>query len=422
MKGFSGYFDKAATDDKELPCFTRYAIEELRKAPILIVDDVEFNLVMMGEIFRSFGFYNLHYAHDGEEALQRTLEVKPDLIILDILMPRLDGYGFIMRLRNDDAFRPMRDLPVLALTSASGDYEKRQTFKYGATDFVGKPAEKYELIARSLTHLDRRFMMQKLYMEGKRMETELDQARAMQNIILPSPEKMEEIERNYGISVSSLFRTSSELGGDFWGLEILDEHRFTFYVTDFSGHGIASALNTFRLHTLINNKDRRRSDPAAYLKNLNSHLCRLLPCGQFATMLYAVYDRRSRAVTYSSAASTFPILTRKNGDSEVINVSGYPLGATTKAEYENHVVNLHSGDLFFLYSDSLIETPFVKSNGVREALSEEEIAQRLRLLRKCSDSDDAFIEKLRREMKAIFYSEFKGAPGDDLTIAGFVAT
>ncbi|MET0154787.1 MAG: fused response regulator/phosphatase [Rickettsiales bacterium] len=421
MPGFGGYLESVGPKEKEAPCFTRYTLEELRRASILVVDDVEFNIMMIAEIFKSFGFYNLHFAYDGEDALAKTLEIKPDLVILDILMPRLDGYGYIERLRSDETFRHMRDLPVLVLTSANGEYEKRRTFKYGATDFVSKPAEKYELIARSVTHIDRRLMIKKLYTEGKRMEMELDQARAMQNVILPTERSVESVEKAYGISISSLFRTSSELGGDFWGLEPLDDDMLAFYIADFSGHGIASALNTFRLHTLIQGKNELRTDPAAYVKYLNVQLCHLLPAGQFATMFYAVYDKRDRSVRYAGAASTFPIVARKNDGSEVIEVRGFPLGATLKAEYETHVISLEKGDLLFLYSDALIETPVARKNGVKEPIDEEEIAKRLQLLRSCSKEDKDFIEKLRREIKTIFYSEFRGAPGDDLTILGVVA-
>jgi len=421
MKGFADYFEHNARHLNDLPCQTRFPPEELRKASILIVDDVEFNLMMMGEIFRSFGFYNLHFACDGEDALEKTESLKPDLVIMDILMPRLDGYGYISRLRTDGRFHDMRDLPVLMLTSASGEYEKRCAFKNGATDFVGKPAEKYELIARSATHIDRRLMMKKLTSEGKRMEAELDQARAMQNVILPTPEGIAYIERHYNVSISSFFRSSSELGGDFWGAEPLDEHRFSFYLSDFSGHGVASALNTFRLHTLMSRKDSRRGDPAAYLKNINGQLCHLLPCGQFATMFYAVYDKRDRSVAYASAASTFPIIAGKDGDAEILALDGFPLGANPKAEYDVYKRKLAQGDLFFIYSDSLIETPVSKAGGAREAISEAEIAKRLQLLRACASCDADFIEKLRREIKTIFYSEFNASPADDLTIVGMAA-
>jgi sigma-B regulation protein RsbU (phosphoserine phosphatase) len=398
--------------------YTQTPLEEIKKRCILVADDVEFNLMMFCDMFRSCGFHNLHTARNGVEALEKTRLLKPDLVVLDLIMPRLDGFGYMEEVRQDKAFA---DMPILVLTCAGGEEEKRKVFKNGGADFVCKPAEKFELMARALVHLDRRMMIRQLRASAERVEQELEQARAMQEIILPKREEIEGIERDYGVSLSSLFRSSSELGGDFWGAQRIDADRFGLYLADFSGHGVAAALNTFRLHTLAGQPDGARSDPALYLAKLNASLCELLPAGQFATMLYAAYDRRDRTLRYASAGAPLPILVRKEGEAEILQTEGLPLGARKEAAYAAGSAALREGDTFFLYSDALIETPAFGATGERSPYSEREIADRLCALRRAVPDAEEYAWRLRAEMLSIYERDFFGFLLDDLTMAAVTA-
>ncbi|MBI4685094.1 MAG: response regulator [Nitrospirae bacterium] len=118
---------------------------ESKKPKILIVDDEEKNLKLMGMILQSYG-YDFQTASNGLEALEKTKEYSPDLIFLDIMMPEMDGYETCRRLREDPAGK---FIPIVMVT-ALGDQESRNRgLEAGANDFLTKPVDKTEILIRT---------------------------------------------------------------------------------------------------------------------------------------------------------------------------------------------------------------------------------------------------------------------------------
>ena len=152
------------------------------------------------------------------------------------------------------------------------------------------------------------------------------------------------------------------LGGDFWQIFPLSKTRLGFYICDFSGHGVASALNTFRLHALVSQNNLHLKTPALFLKHLNKQMHLLLPRGQFATMFLGILDTRKKTLTYSGAGAPNPIFIRK-GRGRLLASEGLPLGILPNPEYQNSCIELQKGDILLLYSDALIEAP--NKNGKR---------------------------------------------------------
>lgn len=325
-----------------------------QNATILIADDTMLSREIIASYLRSDGFTNLVFAKDGEDTLAQVKAHNPDLIILDIIMPKLDGYEVCKALRADPLFA---ETPIIAQTALEENEGRTRIFEDGATDLILKPLNKAELIARTKIHLENRLLVKQLRAYRERTQSELDLARDMQENLNPAPEQYRGTGFDYGMRISATFQMSSELGGDMWGLVPIDAQRLGVYIVDFAGHGLGAALNTFRLHSLIWSDQIRDPDPGAYLSNLNRHLKGLLPIGQYATMLYGIIDRNKTTFSYASAACTSPLLgDSTTGAARYLDGSGVPLGVIRDARYETREVPFDQNSFLLLYSDALIET------------------------------------------------------------------
>lgn len=324
-------------------------------APILVVDDNPVNRHLLVALLQRGGFSTVSTADDGIEALQRMESVQPDLILLDLMMPRMDGFEFCRRLRAEPRWR---DVPVLVQSSLNRAEDRAQAFEAGATDYVTKPVNGQELIARVRVHLRNRALLRDLLAFRRRTERELTLARTMQKRLMPSAGRIAEAEATRGVRVAARFVPSSELGGDFWDLRPAADGRLLVYMVDFSGHGVGAALNTFRLHAIVQRMDLASLEPPAFLEALNRRLCSLLPSGQFATMLAGIIDPETDLFTYASAGSTRPMAWGPGDTAPHLGESaGLPLGLLAGATYECRSLPFPPGGRIFLYSDAAIEIP-----------------------------------------------------------------
>lgn len=330
------------------------ALPALQNATILIADDTLLSREIIASYLRADGFTNLVFAKDGEDAIAQIKAHNPDLIILDIIMPKLDGYAVCKAVRADPAFTKT---PIIAQTALEENEGRTRIFDDGATDLILKPLNKAELIARTRIHLENRLLVQQLQAYQARTQSELELACNMQENLNPTPEHYRGVGMDYGMRISATFQMSSELGGDMWGLVPIDAHRLGVYIVDFAGHGLGAALNTFRLHSLIWSEQVDDQTPDVYLQRLNRHLKGLLPVGQYATMLYGIVDRQNNTFAYASAACTSPVLgNTATGEARYLDGSGVPLGVIRDARYETREVPFDKDSFLLLYSDALIET------------------------------------------------------------------
>ncbi|MFC7047722.1 PP2C family protein-serine/threonine phosphatase [Emcibacter nanhaiensis] len=328
--------------------------QEALSACILIVDDVELNRLLISSYLGKSGFENLHFAVDGLDALDKVKKLNPDIVILDLIMPNMDGFEVCRALRQDELYV---DLPILIQTAMSEPEERAEAFEAGATDLVSKPLSPLELVSRTRIHLENRIMLRDLKGYRSRLTRDLEVAREMQKALMPGRNFLQQVEQSHRVRVRYNYESSDELGGDFWGMRVMEDGRLFFYIVDFAGHGVTAALNTFRLHSLIDHAENIPS-PEIYLKELNRQLHRLLPVEQYATMLCGYIDVPAGTLVYSSAASTTPMIGRQgSGEIRLLDPTGYPLGAMAEASFERREVSFATGDLLFLYSDVLTETP-----------------------------------------------------------------
>ncbi len=369
-----------------------------RACRVLVVDDSSVSRQLVGGFLTAAGVASVELASDGEEALARVESFAPDLVILDIVMPNLDGFEVCRRLRADPRHRR---LPILVQTGLDSLDRRMEVFQAGATDLVVKPVNGPELIARTRVHLENRLLVSSLEAYRAHVQEELALAREMQLRLLPDPAAVQAAGRRCGLDIRCHFEPSAELGGDCWGASELGDGRLGLFVADFSGHGVAAALNTFRLHALIRQAAPETTSPAAFLGRLNRHLVELLPPNQFATLLYAVLDGPGQTLTFAGAGSPRPVLGRGQR-LEMLDSSGLPLGVDAAAAYRDQTLPFAPGSFLFLYSDALTDTP--DAGGRR--LDDEDV---LSLARTAARHPDPL------PLVLAVFSSGHAAPTDDLT-------
>ena len=333
----------------------------LLQCKILVADDDPTNRFFIDQILKQCGFSDVRMATDGYEALEQLIVAPPDIFILDIVMPNLDGFALCARLRADERFT---DLPILIQTGLDSASDRAEAFRCGATDLVTKPINPDELVARISLLLEKRLLIEMLSAYQRRTQEELLLAQEMQRDLLPSPEALSAIRLRYGIDVAGYVSPCSEIGGDLWGIGEIDATLIGFYALDFSGHGIGAALNTFRIQTLIGECWALADNPARFLGSLNDRLCRILSLGQFATMLYGTIDIQTMSLTFAAAGSPAPALTGARGETScLLDGSGLPLGLSSDICYSNRHAALSSGSALFLASDAIIDSPDPRRRG-----------------------------------------------------------
>jgi len=343
--------EKISSDKMPVPGRNAALPEGVSSAQILVVDDMPLMRKMIGMSLEQGGFNNVSYADDGDDALIKIAKSMPDLVILDINMPRLSGYDVCRRLRADPT---TANLPILVQSASETAEERVEVFAVGATDFVSKPINHPELLARVCMHLENRFLIRSLSDFQDRMQSELKMAREMQHSLLPETEIVDAVQLVGDASIEAFYKASSELGGDLWGTWPLSGNKIGIYVLDVTGHGVGAALNTFSLHATMARFEDKKLDPAAFLSSLNSALVGAFQLGRFATMFYGVLDCDTHELVYAGAGAPRPIIF--GGENvRTLDSSGLPVAIVKSATYENLSDRLEPGESLFCYSDVLIE-------------------------------------------------------------------
>jgi sigma-B regulation protein RsbU (phosphoserine phosphatase) len=339
---------------------------DIMDCSILVVDDTEFNRTLITAMLQEDGFRRIDHAIDGVEALRKIAEEPPDLMILDIVMPGLDGFEVCQRLRSDERFA---DLPVLVQTALSDTEDRNRAFAVGTTDLIIKPIDRKELLARVRIHLENRVLIQKLQLYRARLESELFMAREMYNHLLPAPALMNAIGQNSAVQIRSHTALSSELGGTMWDLLPMDDERFGVYLLDVTGIGVSAALNAFRLHTVFNEVAAWAADPTRFLSEVNQRAVELFESGERAAIIYGVVDPIEDCFTYVTAAAERPILAGSDGAEVRLGVmDGLPVGVSADVRYRLHVLPFKPGDRLLLYSNAVLNGLVSTDRGAAETV------------------------------------------------------
>jgi sigma-B regulation protein RsbU (phosphoserine phosphatase) len=338
-----------------------------QSASILIVDDTPANLQVLAGMLKDRG-YKVRPVPSGKLALLAARRDPPDLILLDINMPDMNGYEVCKHLKADEL---LRGIPVIFISALTEQLDKVKAFATGGVDYITKPFQMEELHARVETHLKLRRLRteledanMQLAEANSRMSRDLLAAARIQEAFLPR-----NLPRIPGTEFAWIYRPCDELAGDGLNIIPLDSENIALYILDVSGHGVASALLSVTLSRLLS----LPSDPASILirdpdssngfdimppAEVAAQLNRLFPFDsattQFATMVYGVLNVASGEFRYVSAGHPGPVHLPCDAEPVILESPGSPIGLADEA-YEERSVHLAAGDRLYLYSDGVPE-------------------------------------------------------------------
>jgi phosphoserine phosphatase RsbU/P len=317
---------------------------------ILIVDDTPANIQILVETLK--GKYQLSVATNGKQALEMLERVQPDLILLDVMMPELDGFETCRRIKSLDAWR---DVPIIFLTSKSDTSDIVTGFEVGAVDYVAKPFNTYELLARIHTHLTIDQLRRSLEEKNAELAGELAKAAAYVRSMLPEPLSNE-------FHTEWKFIPSMQLGGDSFGYHWLDEDHLAIFLLDVTGHGVGAALLSVSVLQVLRSRSLPSADfrnPAEVLSNLNQAFPMQNNNRMFFTMWYGVYNKVTRQLRYCSGGHPPAVLlTGPNEENSKVMRLSTPclfVGVFAGAKYENAECTLGEFGELFVYSDGVYE-------------------------------------------------------------------
>jgi sigma-B regulation protein RsbU (phosphoserine phosphatase) len=314
---------------------------------ILIVDDTPINIgVISGALKDSFA---TKVATSGERALGiASGKEQPDLILLDIMMPEMDGYEVCRRLKaNPDT----RDIPVIFLTSQTEAEDETKGFEVGAVDYIHKPFSAAVVKARVRTHLMLREAHDLIARQLVEINTELEMARQIQLSILPRT-----TPKIPGMDIVARYIPMTSVAGDFYDFIVVDERHVGILIADVSGHGLPAALIASMLQVALTAQARHVSEPGEVLAGLNQALCGKFQ-HNFVTAAYVYVDLEKNTMNYAGAGHPPLLLWRKStGSVSQLLENGLVMGQFEEAKYDSLQIPIEAGDRLVLYTDGILET------------------------------------------------------------------
>jgi phosphoserine phosphatase RsbU/P len=327
-------------------------IEE--KKLVLVVDDAPANLHAVHSILKND--FKIRVATSGAKALELVMvKPYPDLILLDVMMPEMDGYEVCGILKSTPE---TSDIPVIFLTGKTEADDETKGFQVGAVDYIHKPFSPAVVRARVHTHLGLREAREQLARQLLFINNELEMAREIQLSILP-----QEIPKLDGLEITARYIPMSSVAGDFYDFIRVDDKHIGILVADVSGHGLPAALIASMLQVALAAQLIHASDPGQVLAGLHKALCGKFQ-HHFVTAVYVFVDLEKKSMSYAGAGHP-PLLLWSDSTQSTAELveNGLPLGLFPDATYSIGYRQIEAGDKVILYTDGIVETESPSQQG-----------------------------------------------------------
>lgn len=326
-------------------------------ANILVVDDIAENRDLLARRLMRMGFRQIDQAANGIEALAAIGAKSYDLVLLDIMMPELDGFGVLERLKGDGR---INDLPVVVISALNEIEPIVRCIELGAEDFIFKPFNPTLLRARVLATLEKKSLADRTRDELKRKQRELSEARTLQLALTPPPFSGAVSGRS--LSIEAVLEPAKEVGGDLVDHFRVGENLVVLLLGDVSDKGAGAALMMARTHAMFRALTARPDAADLFLAPeravglVNAALAKGNASCMFVTFLLASLDLATNRLVYVRAGHIPPF--HRNGSGVIGRLGqlgGPPLGLAEHAAYKSDSVTLAPGDRVLVVTDGFTE-------------------------------------------------------------------
>lgn len=344
---------------------------------ILLIDDDKENSDILAKNIEFLG-HKVDTAHDGFSALKLLNQNNYDLVILDIVMPGMDGYQVLEKIKSQEK---TKHLPVIVLSGLDEIDSVTRCLRLGAEDYVLKGynaiifrAKINSCLEKKRAHDNELAIMAELKYYQNLFEKDLAEAASYVRGFLPA-------KLDGPIATDYVFRPSKKLGGDFLDYHWLDEDHFAFYLLDVSGHGIGAALLSVSVANLLRSQLPNKTDllyPNMILEALNRSFLMEQQNNMYFTMWYGVYQPSTRTLLYASAGAPPAILLHSENETtlvEQLSTNDLLIGFETSYQYELKEIHIPPRSHIYLFSDGVYEIRSVN----QRMLSFKEFLEILRL-------------------------------------------
>jgi serine phosphatase RsbU (regulator of sigma subunit) len=314
---------------------------------VLIVDDNPANV----EIFQmrlAANKYEIITAMDGEAGLRMARDHLPDLILLDIMMPKMDGIAVCRHIKSDPSLPFM---PIILVTAKGDSKDVVAGLEAGGDEYLTKPVDHAALVSRVKSMLRIKELHDTVLEQSAQLKVQLETATKIQSLFWPKMPELEAGSHIWAVSVPAAY-----VGGDFYDVIPLSDGSLMAYVADVSDKGVPAALIMAALSTKIRSEARFQSEVDKLLETINNSTYQLMSEeGFFITIVLARYWPHNGKMQIVLGGHLQPLRIVEGGIGNMPQISGISLGVTPDVRYEKNEIILSHGESVLFYTDGIIE-------------------------------------------------------------------
>lgn len=319
---------------------------------ILVVDDTPANVTILESILGED--HKVLTAMDGEAGLDMVYAHRPDLILLDIMMPGMDGYEVCRRLRED---QKTRNIPVIFITAMSEADDEAKGLDLGAIDYIIKPFNAGLVKKRVDNHLRLVAQRDELGRLNNDLKNAYDRIASeialvsdlQQRLLPPRPLHMK------GLDLKSMYKPSAMAGGDYFDYFKIGNRAMRIIIADVSGHGAEAAFIMGMVRTMFHVGKENYRNLSSTMDLVNSRLCEIIRgSGYFVTALVLELNTRLQTLEFINAGHCPGLLRQPRQGLRKLEPQTPPLGIM-EVDFESEKIAVPEGFDVFLYTDGLYE-------------------------------------------------------------------